>query len=50
LDEFLSILAIEEEETREDAEDNLAVNISITQEEYDGDSDLIDPETALQQN
>jgi len=29
LDELLSTLVIEEEETREDAEDNLATNISI---------------------
>jgi len=38
LDELLSILPIEEEETRADAEDNLAASTSIAQEEYDGDT------------
>jgi len=39
LNELLSTLPIEEQETRADAKDNLAANISIAQEEYDADSD-----------
>jgi len=39
MDELLSTLLIEEEETKADAEDNLAASISIVQEEYDADSD-----------
>jgi len=38
LDELLSTLLIEEEETRADAEDNLPASTLIAQEEYDADS------------
>jgi len=47
LDELLSILAEEEEETKADAEDNTKANISIANDAYDADSDSTDSETAL---
>jgi len=50
LDEVLSTLAEEEEETRADAEDNTKANISIANDVYDAHSDSTDSETALQQN
>jgi len=50
LDELLSTLLIEEEETRADAEDNIKANISIANDAYDTESDSTDPEIALQQN
>jgi len=47
LDELLSILPIEEEETRADAEDNTKANISIANDAYNAESDSTDPEIAL---
>jgi len=46
LDELLSTLPTKEEETRADAEDNLAASTSIAQEEYDAESDSTENNSA----